>query len=217
MLYKNILWATITLLLVSFTFSLLFQTGKAPISLTISELTAKVNQSEVKTISVQGNDLKIELKNGDLATSKKETELGLSQTLANYGVTPEALQSVDLKVEDESGLKFWMGILVPTLLPIIAMIAIFWFIFRQAKGGANQAFSFGRSNLRLFGAFKDKITFKDVAGLREAKQELHEVVDFLKNPKKFLQMGARIPRGVLLMGAPGTGKTLLARATAGES
>ncbi|HEY4500034.1 MAG TPA: ATP-dependent zinc metalloprotease FtsH [Candidatus Paceibacterota bacterium] len=217
MLYKNILWATITLLLVSFTFSLLFQTGKAPISLTISELTAKVNQSEVKTISVQGNDLKIELKNGDLATSKKETELGLSQTLANYGVTPEALQSVDLKVEDESGLKFWMGILVPTLLPIIAMIAIFWFIFRQAKGGANQAFSFGRSNLRLFGAFKDKITFKDVAGLREAKQELHEVVDFLKNPKKFLEMGARIPRGVLLMGSPGTGKTLLARATAGES
>ena len=217
MLYKNILWATITLLLVSFTFSLLFQTGKAPISLTISELTAKVNQSEVKTISVQGNDLKIELKNGDLATSKKETELGLSQTLANYGVTPEALQSVDLKVEDESGLKFWMGILVPTLLPIIAMIAIFWFIFRQAKGGANQAFSFGRSNLRLFGAFKDKITFKDVAGLREAKQELHEVVDFLKNPKKFLELGARIPRGVLLMGSPGTGKTLLARATAGES
>ncbi|KKU77505.1 MAG: ATP-dependent zinc metalloprotease FtsH, partial [Candidatus Giovannonibacteria bacterium GW2011_GWB1_47_6b] len=94
---------------------------------------------------------------------------------------------------------------------------MFWFIFRQAKSGASQAFTFGRSNLRLFGTSRDRVTFKDVAGLKEAKQELEEVVDFLKNPKKYLEIGARIPRGVLLMGLPGTGKTLLARAVAGEA
>ena len=88
---------------------------------------------------------------------------------------------------------------------------------RQAKGGVSQAFTFGKANLRLFASYKNRVTFKDVAGLREAKQELEEVVDFLRNPKKFLDIGARIPRGVLLMGNPGTGKTLLARAVAGES
>ncbi len=217
MVYKNILWGVLTLFIVSFVFALFFQPGKAPVTLTMNELAGKINSSEVQSIIVQGNNLAIELKNGDKAIAKKETETGLTQTLANYRVDPKAFQAVPLKVEDESGLKFWMGILLPTLLPIIAMIAIFWFIFRQAKGGANQAFSFGRSNVRLFGVFKDRITFNDVAGLREAKQELIEVVDFLKNPKKFLAMGARIPRGVLLMGSPGTGKTLLARAVAGES
>ena len=129
----------------------------------------------------------------------------------------KALQAVSLEVKDESGFRFWMGILVPTILPLLIIGAMFWYIFRQAKGGANQAFNFGRSNLKMFGSSKDRVTFKDVAGLKEAKQELEEVVDFLKNPKKFLEMGARIPRGVLLVGAPGTGKTLLARATAGES
>jgi len=90
-------------------------------------------------------------------------------------------------------------------------------MFRQAGKGVNQAFSFGKANIKLFAQFKDKITFKDVAGLKEAKQELMEVVDFLKNPKKYLDLGAKIPRGVLLFGAPGTGKTLLARAVAGEA
>ena len=87
------------------------------------------------------------------------------------------------------------------------MILIFWWIFRQARTGVNQAFTFGKINIRLFANSKDKVMFKDVAGLKESKQELEEVVDFLKNPKKFLDIGARIPRGVLLMGQPGTGKT----------
>jgi cell division protease FtsH len=99
---------------------------------------------------------------------------------------------------------------------LLAIGFIFWLMFRQTKTGVNQAFNFGRYNLKLSNV-KDKVMFKDVAGLKEAKEELIEVVDFLKNPQKFLDLGARIPRGILLMGPPGTGKTLVARAVAGES
>src|SRR3989338_7257849 len=113
-LYKNILWATTTLVLVAAVFSLLFQTSKAPIQLSISELAGQINKGEVQKIIVQGNDLSIDLKNGDSAVTKKETELGLSQTLNNYGVDAKALQSVILEVKDQSGFYFWMGIILPT-------------------------------------------------------------------------------------------------------
>ncbi|MBI4992455.1 MAG: ATP-dependent zinc metalloprotease FtsH [Candidatus Harrisonbacteria bacterium] len=206
-----------TLLILAIAFSFLFTQSKAPTELTISALAEKINKGEVEKIIVSGNNLAIDLKNGEKAVAKKETELGLSQTLNNYGVNYSALQAVALEVKDESGFQFWVGILLPTILPLIVIGVMFWLIFRQAKSGAAQAFSFGRANIKMFHSFKDRITFKDVAGLKEAKQELEEVVDFLKNPKKFLEMGARIPRGVLLMGAPGTGKTLLARAVAGEA
>lgn len=217
LLYKNIIWGVIALLVLTGVFSLLIGLEQSPSILTIDQLVTKINNNEVAKIAVNGNTLNIELQDGVRWTARKETESGLSQTLANYGVDNEALQKVALTIEEESGTRFWLGILIPTLLPILVIIGIFWFVFRQAKGGANQAFSFGRANLRLFGSYKDKVSFKDVAGLKEAKMELEEVVDFLKNPKKFLNMGAKIPRGVLLMGPPGTGKTLLARAVAGES
>ncbi|TSC96494.1 MAG: cell division protease FtsH [Parcubacteria group bacterium Athens1014_26] len=216
-MYKNISWAILTLLLITITFSLLFGNQSQTEKITVNQLAADINSGQVDKITVQGNTLNIDIKDGKKAVAEKEAELGLTQTLGNYGVKPDALQKVSLEIKNESGFQFWIGILLPTLLPLIVIGIIFWVIFRQAKTGANQAFSFGRSNVRLFGAFKDRITFNDVAGLKEAKQELEEVVDFLKNPKKFLEMGARIPRGVLLMGSPGTGKTLLARAVAGES
>lgn len=215
--YKNIFWAIVTLLVITATFSLLFETGKPPIELSVSDLADRINKGEVEKIAVRGNDLFIDLKNKDKAVAKKESESGLSQTLNNYSVDPVALQKVNLEVQEPSGWRFWAELLLPAILPLLIIGAMFWFLFGQAKAGANQAFSFGRSNLKMFGSFKDRLTFKDVAGLKEAKQELEEVVDFLKNPKKFLEMGARIPRGVLLMGQPGTGKTLLARAVAGEA
>ncbi|MDD5547701.1 MAG: ATP-dependent zinc metalloprotease FtsH [Candidatus Pacebacteria bacterium] len=217
MLYKNILWAALTLFCITLIFSFLFNTPAKLESMTINQLVTKINSGEVQKISVQENNLNIELKDGTKVVAKKEAEVSLSQTLYNYGVKSSELQKVSMEITDESSSKFWMSILIPTLLPLIIIIGVFWYISKQAKAGASQAFSFGKSNLKLFGSFKDRVTFKDVAGLKEAKQELEEVVDFLKNPKKFLEIGARIPRGLLLMGAPGTGKTLLARAVAGES
>ena len=156
-LSKNILWAVMTLLIIAFVFSLLYSGQKTPAVLTLDQLATKINSGEVSKIVVSGNDLKIELKDGSKALARKETESALSETLKNYGLQSAALQKVSLEVKEPSGLRFWLGILLPTFIPIIVMVAIFWFIFRQAKGGANQAFSFGRSNLRLFGAFKDKV------------------------------------------------------------
>ncbi len=214
--FKNLTWAILALLVISIVFSLLLEPQTQPEKLSLSQLTQKINSGEVTQISVNGDDLTIKLADGKTATSKKEAEAGISETLKNFGVDSAALGKVDLSVESQSGWQFWAGILIPTLLPLIIIGFIFWIMFRQAKTGVNQAFNFGRSNLKL-STFKDKVTFKDVAGLKEAKEELMEVVDFLKSPKKFLDLGARIPRGILLMGPPGTGKTLIARAVAGES
>ncbi len=217
-IFKNISWAVVTLIVVSVIFSL-FSGGIPSTSekLSLSQVAQKISSGEVKDITVNNDDLVVKLKNNQTAYSKKESETGVTETFKNLGVAPEALQSVNIILQSQTGWQFWAGVLIPTLLPIIAIGFFFWLMFRQARTGANQAFSFGRSNVRLTTFEKDKIEFKDVAGLKEAKEELVEIVDFLKNPKKFLDLGARIPRGVLLMGPPGTGKTLIARAIAGES
>ena len=213
---KNLLWAIVAILVVAFLVSLFVVPSKVPATLSLNQVADDINTGQITQITVNGNDLAIKMKDGSAAVSKKETELGLTDTLKNFGVSSTALQAVAVAVQDQSGWAYWGGLLAQTLLPILAIGVIFWLMFRQARTGANQAFNFGRSNLRL-STFKDKVTFKDVAGLKEAKDELIEVVDFLKNPKKFMDLGARIPRGILLMGQPGTGKTLIARAVAGES
>jgi len=205
-LTKNIFWAIMTLLIIAFIFSLFYTGGKAPTTLSLDQLAAKINAAEVSKIAVNGNDLSIQLKDGSQAISTKETEAGLSETLKNYGVDPAALQKVGLEIQSESGWRYWASILIPSLLPLLIIGFFFWLMFRQARTGMSQAFTFGRANIKLFGQFRDHITFRDVAGLKEAKEELLEVVDFLKNPKKYLEIGARIPRGVLLLGSPGTGK-----------
>ena len=193
------------------------QNGKQTIP--ISELATDISSGDVTGIVVKGNDLTVTYKNGDEKTSKKESDAALTDTFKNYGVPQEALSSVKIDIQNPSGLRFWLINLAPFLLPLLLIGFFIWFLTRQVRGAGMQAFTFGQSKARMIDPndSSKKITFKDVAGSKEAKEELTEIVDFLRNPKKFLDIGARIPKGILLMGAPGTGKTLLARAVAGEA
>jgi cell division protease FtsH len=216
-LIKNIFIVLLAFAGIIIVFVSLFSSQSEPQQITLNDLANKINSREVSHIVIEGDDVTVSFADNTEGITKKESESGLSETLKNYGVDEEALRAISLEVKDPSGFSYWMRILLPTLLPIILIGAFFWFTFRQAKAGASQAMNFGRSNLKLFTPFKDRVTFADVAGLKEAKQELIEIVDFLKNPKKYLAVGAQIPRGVLLLGMPGTGKTLLARAVAGEA
>jgi len=216
-LYLSIFRATVILLALALAFSLVYQKERQPEKINLADLAKKIEAGEVAKITVAGNNLEITLKNGQVVNSRKESEASLTETLSRYNIPPQALSAVALEVKEESGVAFWLGLLLPVVLPLLLIGFFFWMLIRQARTGVNQAFTFGRANIRLVSGQKEKVTFADVAGLKEAKKELEEIVDFLKEPKKYLEMGAKVPRGVLLMGPPGTGKTLLARAVSGES
>ncbi|MCL5006586.1 MAG: ATP-dependent zinc metalloprotease FtsH [Patescibacteria group bacterium] len=216
-LAKNILITLLIIFSLALAASLVYQTSSQPKNLNLSTLASDIESGQIKSINVSGNSLTITGVNGQVYQGQKEAESGIVETLKNYGVTPEELAKVNISVASTSGSDFWINVVLPIILPTIVMVFIFYYLLRQTKQGVNQAFNFGRANLRLFTSFKDRITFADVAGLKEVKEEMLEIVDFLKNPKKYLDIGAKIPRGVLLIGPPGSGKTLLARAVAGEA
>lgn len=216
--WKNLIIYAFLLLFAIFIFTGLTQPSSQPFSQTqtqtvpLSQIISDVKAGKVSTLTVDSNKITASEKSKTLQ-SFKETTSDVYQLFKDAGVS---LDKTKVTVNDNTTLNNWVNIL-SGVLPVVLIIIFFWFIFRQARGAQESVFSFGQSKAKVFNKDKPSVSFKDVAGVDEAKQELKEIVDFLKNPGKYKAMGARTPKGVLMVGPSGTGKTLLARATAGEA
>jgi len=186
--------------------------------LSINELAGLVQNGGVRRIIEDENHLRVTFADGTEGESQKESDATLIQQLKEFGVPTAALSAEKIKIEVKTP-SAWLGIATALgyFIPFILLAGVFWFVFRQAQGSNNAAMSFGKSKARMFTGDQTGVTFEDVAGVEEAKEELEEIVEFLREPEKFISLGARIPKGVLLVGPPGTGKTLLAKAVSGEA
>jgi len=196
-------------------------TEEKPEEVGIGVVIEKINNEQVNEIIIEGDELEVTLKDETKLKAKKEATESLSTLLKNYEVPNDKISNIKIEVKSQSGFEYWMGALLPFLIPFLFIIVFIFFITRQVKGINSKAMNFGKVDTKDSNGKKDekkeKITFKNVAGAKEAKSELEEVVEFLKTPKKFSEVGAKIPKGVLLIGPPGTGKTLMARAVSGEA
>jgi len=211
--WKNLFLYAILIILALFFFSAFTNPYQDIQTVPLSTVISDVKSGNVSQIDVTSSKLVVTEKNGSKIQADKEQDADVYTLFKDAGVS---LANTKVNVQDESSINDWINI-TSTVLPVLLMIGFFYFIFRQARGTQESIFSFGQSRAKLFNRDNPKVTFANVAGVDEAKQELSEIVDFLKNPVKYRVMGARTPKGVLMVGPAGTGKTLLARATAGEA
>lgn len=190
---------------------------QSPEAITLTQLATSIEQGRVASVVVRGEEVRVFFEGREQPLiSRRESGVPITQTLVGLGVSATDLAQVKLQYDAPGNGSNWLALLI-NLLPLVFIAGLFFILFRQTQGSNNQALSFGKSKARLFTGNRPTITFDDIAGANEAKQELQEVVEFLKEPQKFAALGARIPKGVLLVGPPGTGKTLMAKAVSGEA
>jgi len=202
--------------LAAFLYSTIIRPRDTAEEITLDQVVAEINAGKVDRVGVDGDQILIDRKDGSKATSRKEPSATALQTLRDLGVSSDALTATEIEFIVPSWWQSWGGILL-SFLPLVFVGVFFFYLMRQAQGAGNPAAAFGKSKARVFTGDRPTVTFEDVAGVEEAKEGLEEVVEFLNEPEKFTSLGARVPKGVLLVGAPGTGKTLLAKAVSGEA